>query len=149
MPRPTYKRGIITNLSRRTTIDEVDQSSTQLSITGFLVSSSSSASSNNFSGDTASTDGTTIPESVEQSGVVITPTTNAEVGLTDGAGRMTVATLAVMASKIAHAQEIIAGAGHEDELAQKNAIEEAIQHIYGRRDSAPVRAVPYEPPALS
>src|SRR5271167_3416321 len=121
MPRPTHKRGIKTNLCcRRTTIDTVDQSSTQLSNTDFLVSSSNSSFNNTFSGDTASTDDTNITASVEQSveqsvqqsGVVKPRTAYVEVELTDGAGRMTVEMQAVLASKIAHAQEIIAGASH-------------------------------------
>lgn len=61
--------------------------------------------------------------------------------LIDRAGRTTVETQAVLASKIAYAQEIIAGARLADEQAQKNAVEEAIQHIYpyppreGQRDA--------------
>ena len=130
MPRPTYKRGLITNLSRRTTIDAVDQSSTKLSITDLLLSTYNSSSSNTFSTDTASTDNTTITEPVEHSGVAKPASTQVDVELVDGAGRSTVETQDVMASKIAHAQEIIAGARRADEQAQKNAVEEAIQHIY-------------------
>jgi hypothetical protein len=52
------------------------------------------------------------------------------VELADGAGRSMVETQAVPTPKIAHAQEIIAVARRADEQAQKNAVEEAIQHIY-------------------
>jgi hypothetical protein len=63
------------------------------------------------------------------------------VELVDRAGRTTVETQAVLASKIAYAQEIIAGARLADEHAQKNAVGVAILNIYpyppreGQRDA--------------